>query len=178
MPKPRRPPFAPGTIPPALQTISWEYMKPGEYHAEVVSDICEDIARGTSLRAACGKPGRPTVTTFFRWLDDERMPGIRAQYKRARDMQQDHYADELIEIADTEPDPARARVRMDARKWYTGKLRPDKYGDRLEHVGAGGKDLIPETSSDPQRVAHAVLLLLQSATPDPVIDMIEDAADD
>ena len=47
-------------------------------------------------------------------------------------MQADHYADEIIEIVDTETDPVRARVRMDGRKWVASKLAPKKYGDKLE----------------------------------------------
>lgn len=45
------------------------------------------------------------------------------------------------------------------------RLRPDRYGDRItsEISGPGGKDLIPERATNPQRVAHALLLLLQSA---------------
>ena len=51
---------------------------------------------------------------------------------RARAVQADHYADEIIEIVDMEKDPVRARVRMDGRKWVASKLAPRKYGDRLE----------------------------------------------
>ncbi|HEY5808152.1 MAG TPA: hypothetical protein VIT67_09310, partial [Povalibacter sp.] len=35
---------------------------------------------------------------------------------------------------------ARSRLRVDARKWYAGKLHPKKYGDKVqtELTGAGG----------------------------------------
>jgi hypothetical protein len=36
--------------------------------------------------------------------------------------------DEVISIADTDPDPKNARVRIDARKWLFEKLAPKKYG--------------------------------------------------
>lgn len=39
---------------------------------------------------------------------------------------------ELIEIADTEEDPQKARNRIDTRKWFAAKARPDKYGDRID----------------------------------------------
>jgi hypothetical protein len=51
---------------------------------------------------------------------------------RAREAQAEHYADEIIEIVDTDPDPVRARIRMDARKWVSSKLAPRKYGDKIE----------------------------------------------
>ena len=57
---------------------------------------------------------------------------------RARAVQADHYADEIIEIVDTETDPVRARVRMDGRKWVASKLAPRKYGDRIDHGGQLG----------------------------------------
>lgn len=40
-------------------------------------------------------------------------------------------ADDIIEIADVEDDPNKARVRIDARKWYAGKLNAKHYGDKL-----------------------------------------------
>ncbi len=57
------------------------------------------------------------------------------RYARAREEQADFYADEIITIADTEPDAAIARVRIDARKWTASKLRPKVYGDRVQHGG-------------------------------------------
>lgn len=41
---------------------------------------------------------------------------IVARYARGREEQADFYADEIVTIADTEPDAAIARVRIDARK--------------------------------------------------------------
>jgi hypothetical protein len=62
---------------------------------------------------------------------------MRDQYARAREAQAEHFADELIEIVDTERDAAIARVRMDARKWAAGKLAPKKYGDKVAVDGDG-----------------------------------------
>ena len=64
---------------------------------------------------------------------------------RAREKQADFYADEIITIADTEPDAAIARVRIDARKWTASKLRPKVYGDRVKHSG------------DPDNPLHTVI---------------------
>lgn len=57
------------------------------------------------------------------------------QYARAREDQADYIAGEVLEIADTEPDPNKARVRIDARKWAAGKLKPKVYGDRIQLDG-------------------------------------------
>ena len=42
----------------------------------------------------------------------------------AREEQADFYADEIVTIADTEPDAAIARVRIDARKWTAKQAAP------------------------------------------------------
>lgn len=79
-------------------------------------------------------PAKSTVTGWA--LQD--VEGFAAQYARAREAQAEHYAEEIITIADTEEDANRARVRIDARKWTASKLLPKRYGDRveLEHSGS------------------------------------------
>lgn len=93
--------------------------------------ICEQIANGRSLvsilREDEGMPSRPTVTGWI--LNDERFS---SNYTRAREAQADFYADEIADIADHEEDPDKARIRIDARKWAAGKLKPKVYGDRLQ----------------------------------------------
>jgi hypothetical protein len=62
------------------------------------------------------------------------------EYARARQIQADYFADQTVEIADSETDNNRARNRMDARRWHASKIAPRKYGDRVvqEHTGEGG----------------------------------------
>ena len=54
----------------------------------------------------------------------------------AREQQADLYADEIIKIADdctpTHEEIAKARVRIDARKWKAARLAPKKYGEKSE----------------------------------------------
>ncbi len=77
---------------------------------------------------------------------------IPAQYARAREEQADFYADEIVTIADTEPDAATARVRVDARKWVASKLKPKRYGDKL---ALGGADDLPAIRQEVQERADA-----------------------
>jgi hypothetical protein len=74
----------------------------------------------------------------FRWLANNKE--FRDQYARAREVQADVLADEILDIADDSSDPAKARVQIDARKWLAGKLRPKVYGDKVsqEITGADG----------------------------------------
>lgn len=100
--------------------------------------ICKLLADGKSLRKICEQEGLPEASTVCQWLRDD--AAFAQQYARAREAQADTLADEIIDIVDSEADSARARVRMDARKWYASKLAPKKYGDKLqtELTGADG----------------------------------------
>lgn len=109
-----------------------------EFSQEIADTICREIAEGRSLRAICAADGMPDKASVFRWLDAHET--FRDQYARAREQQAEHYAEELIEIVDSENDPARARVRMDARKWAASKLAPKKYGDKVEQTVKGDPD--------------------------------------
>ena len=64
------------------------------------------------------------------------------QYARARELQAQHYANEIVEIADTDTDANRARVRIDARKWVACKLLPKKYGEKIDHSVEGSLTVI------------------------------------
>jgi hypothetical protein len=91
--------------------------------------ILELIAAGKSLRAICDGEGMPSRETVRVWLtEDDEFSG---HYARAREEQADYLADEIVDIADTEEDAAKARNRIQARQWKAGKLAPKKYGDRV-----------------------------------------------
>jgi hypothetical protein len=96
------------------------------------------MASGETLDAICKSDGIPDKTTVYRWVDAHE--DFRHAHARARVKQADAFVDNLVEIVDTEEDPQRARVRMDARKWVASKMMPDRYGDRtnMQLSGADG----------------------------------------
>jgi hypothetical protein len=122
-----------------------------EYSQERADLICEALAEGHSLRSICKAENMPSKATVFRWLAS--IESFRDQYARAREAQADCLFDDILAIADdgqndtyvdengnrrTEQDViARSRLRVDARKWMAGKLRPKVYGDKLEVGGTG-----------------------------------------
>lgn len=123
--------------------------RPSEFTQEIADTICERLAEGESLRAICAGDEMPNKATVFKWL--VKFPTFGDQYARARESQADALFDEILTISDdgsndtyTDEDGnvrtnqdviARSRLRVDARKWMAGKLRPKKYGDKLELSG-------------------------------------------
>jgi hypothetical protein len=131
--------------------------RPTEYSQEIADLICELLADGKSLRTICDAEDMPNRATVFRWLAKHKE--FSDQYAHARDAQADVLFDEVLDIADDarndwmkrnvgedEDDPwvlngdhvQRTRLRIDARKWMAGKLRPKKYGEKqeIEHSGS------------------------------------------
>ena len=109
-----------------------------EFTQEVADAICERLADGESLRSICAGSEMPAKVTVFKWLKNNE--DFANQYARAREAQGDSLFDDVLTIADTEEDAQKARVRIDARKWMAGKLRPKVYGDKVmnEHSGPDG----------------------------------------
>lgn len=103
--------------------------------------VCKRIASGgdeNSLRKICAEDGMPDRHTFSDW--SKKTPELRAQYDQAFLDRRDTYFDELIDIADTETDPVRARNRMEARKWAWARQDRARFGDKVtnELVGKDG----------------------------------------
>src|SRR5262245_54501049 len=81
--------------------------RPSIFSDELAAEICERLASGESLNAICRDEHIPTRQAVHEWIADNRA-GFGDKYARARAAQADHYADEIIEIVDTETDPVRA----------------------------------------------------------------------
>jgi hypothetical protein len=140
--------------------------RPSRYTPGKAAAICARIADGESLRAICAA-GHPDKATVFRWL--EANLEFRDQYARAREAQADTYADEIVEIADDgtrdyrmvdghelvdHDHIARSRLRVDARKWVAAKLRPKKYGEKVDLTGAILTASVDLTATDPVEAAR------------------------
>jgi hypothetical protein len=132
--------------------------RPSDYTPEIALTICDRLSDGESLRSICRDEAMPLKITVLKWLAAR--PEFVTQYARAREDQADTYADEITEIADDgkrdyvkdadgvaivdHDHIARSRLRVDARKWIAAKLKPRKYGERLntEHTGLDGGPII------------------------------------
>ena len=73
----------------------------------------------------------PSRVSVHAWLIKD--PSFLNKYEHARELQADVYADEMDEIAHDESiDTQRARLIIDTRKWTSSKLKPKKYGDKID----------------------------------------------
>ena len=109
-----------------------------KYSRELAEQMCEMVADGKALKDITTYDGMPKESTIHQWLNKHEE--FAELYARARLRRADKFADELIEIADNEDDAARARNRIDVRKWSAAKLNPKVYGDRHIVQGTGEKD--------------------------------------
>ncbi|MGK9174118.1 ubiquitin carboxyl-hydrolase [Yokenella regensburgei] len=124
--------------------------RPSEYTSEVADDICALIASGESLLKVCKKQEMPDKSTVFRWLAVHEE--FRDKYAKATEARADAIFEDMFDIADDViPDSAevaKARLRVDTRKWALARMNPRKYGDKVtnELVGKDGGAIQIETS--------------------------------
>jgi hypothetical protein len=95
--------------------------------------VCERIAAGESMRQIATSLGLSAGAIPQRAATD---PAFAERYARAMEIRADVHAERIEELAErTEAgdiDPQAARVAIDARKWTAAKLRPKRYGDRIQ----------------------------------------------
>jgi hypothetical protein len=127
---------------------------PTKYNQAIADAICVRISQGESLRSIVKDGEMPSQSVVYLWLQQK--PDFLEQYTRAREEQADTLADEIVDIADERPEVnelidkktgevlsidlsssyiAWQKNRIEARKWTAMKLRPKKYGDKLELGG-------------------------------------------
>lgn len=111
---------------------------------EAQQEILEALMEGKGLVEYCKRENTPARSSIHKWLAED--DDFSDRYARAREVQADVIFDECLDIADqydslkdklTVDHINRARLRIDTRKWTAGKLRPKKYGDKvdIEHSG-------------------------------------------
>jgi hypothetical protein len=71
----------------------------------------------------------PELSSVYRWLAAPEHEAFRQNYTRARAEMTHTLSEQCIEIADLAKDPVKARLQVDARKWFTSKMLPKVYGD-------------------------------------------------
>ena len=133
---------------------------------ELEDDILSRIACGESLRGICAEDAMPNISTVIRWLAADE--DFARKYTRAREMQAEILADEMLDIADDDKSDridikdkdgniikteqnnvavARSKLKLEQRRWWAEKLRPKVYGNK---VAVGGADDMPAIKTSQQ----------------------------
>lgn len=153
-PKPKKSAATKGKEPKAKVTQA-KRGRPTAYTEAIAKEICQRLAEGETLSQICRSEHMPARPTVILWVLDDR-EGFSDRYARARDLLLEYWADETIDIADdgsndwmrreskdgnealvfNSEHSQRSRLRVDTRKWLLSKLKPERYGDKLE---LGGK---------------------------------------
>lgn len=97
--------------------------------------------------------GFPDYSTIMRWIDKD--SELCKRYARAKESQADFMAEEMMDIADDGRNDfmeregekggqvpnkelvQRSKLRIDTRKWLASKLKPKKYGDKVQQEISG-----------------------------------------
>jgi len=150
---------------------------PFQWTPELEDYILAQIIAGHSIRAIVqkareedykGKPF-PSVDTLMVYAASD--PDFSLRYARAKELQQDMMAEELLDIIDgRHPDFVNAELgqrkeSMEARKWVMGKLRRKKWGDvkTTEVTGADGAPLMQPQILDTRNMPPEAQMALYEA---------------
>lgn len=149
-----------------------------KFSQELADRICDDLAKGMTLKEVCRQDGMPSHVAVIHWKREDEVFG--EQYRRAREAGYEIMADELLEIADNGTNDwmerrradgtievvadhehvGRSRLRLDTRKWLLAKALPKIYGDKLQHANAAG-------DSDATVVVHNIYSWQDEPEPKP-----------
>jgi terminase small subunit-like protein len=141
------------------------------YSEEVMDEILRRLSHGETLRNVCASsPDFPAPATVIDWVHENRC-GLTERYARARERQLEAWAEEVLDKADatsTEQGAVqRDRLSVDARKWLLSKLKPEKYGDRLD-VTSAGKPLTSASDLDIAKALARALAVPALPAPEPI----------
>lgn len=105
--------------------------RPSSYNRKTADELCRYLAVGESLRTVTKRPGMPSIQTVFTWMRTHEE--FLEQYTRAKQEAADALVEEMLDIADSDnTDVNRDRLRVDTRKWIAAKLKPKKYGEKMQ----------------------------------------------
>ena len=104
------------------------------------------------MRSVSRDPDMPVMSTMFKWIREHEE--FSNQYAKAKTESADALVEDMLHIADNEATQeltidgnkvtvkdgasvAHARLRVDTRKWAASKLKPKKYGEKIQQEITG-----------------------------------------
>lgn len=122
--------------------------RPSDYSPELAQRICFLLSMGMSLRSVCLLDDMPNGETIFRWLRtnkefSEQYALAKQESTDAQQEQLESLGDEAIALSQTVDVKASGAVvqavklKADNLKWLMSKMKPKKYGDKLDLTSDG-----------------------------------------
>ena len=124
--------------------------RPTKYSILMAAKICSRLAEGQSLRTVCKEKGMPDKATVFVWLANHKE--FNDQYAKAKEESTDAHLEMMQDLGDDAIALSQAvgekragavvqavRLKADNLKWIMSKLKPKKYGDKLDVTTKGEK---------------------------------------
>ncbi len=160
--------------------------RPTTFSKEIAETICARMAEGESLRSICRDHYMPHRSSVYQWL--RKNAAFADLYAQARERLVEHWADEIIDIADDgttdyitkvgrngqeyeavdQEHIQRSRLRVDTRKFLMAKIAPHLFGDRLAVEHTGGM-IVKHELSDRERMRRIALFLMEDQAAGTVI---------
>ena len=107
--------------------------RPSELTDEQIDELLQALTDGAPLSCIVEGDQWPSYRSIFRRLEKD--DKFRQRYERARAIQAERWADELITLANSLSEDATAeqiaatKLKIDTLKWIIGKRLPKLYGD-------------------------------------------------
>ncbi len=106
-----------------------QYLIMGTIRKELAEAVIKECFND-SLKNAL-KKHKVNAQNFFKTLAE--VPSLDEEYSRAQQSRSELFMDEIIDIADNEDiDYNRARNMIQVRQLYASKMKPNKFGDRID----------------------------------------------
>lgn len=125
--------------------------RPTKYTQKLADKICEELALGKSMRTVCKGEDMPAISSVFKWLRE--IKGFSEQYDTAKKESSEALNEILLDLGDdaialSQSVDSKAsnavvqavKLKADNMKWYMSKMKPKKYGDKLD-MTTNGKDI-------------------------------------
>lgn len=125
--------------------------RPTIYSEKLAREFCDRLSRGISLRTVCLADDMPSMDTIYHWIHDKK--DFSEQYAQAKENSADALNEVLLDLGDDaiklsqEVDNkvsnavvSAVKLKADNLKWYMSKMKPKKYGDKMD-MTTNGKDL-------------------------------------
>jgi len=106
--------------------------RPSDYTPEITDRVCEELMAGKSLIKICEAEDMPDRGTVVRWMNSN--PDFASKCARAREEQAEFMDDLILDAANAcdEDNAQSTRVKISAYQWRAMKLKPKKYGDKIQ----------------------------------------------